>query len=79
MTKSNKPVKVFRIGRVTASIFINQRKKDGQDIEIPSVSFQKRYQDEKKEWKSTSKLSARDLPDAIMVLTKAYEHLKLKQ
>jgi hypothetical protein len=41
-----KPKKVFRIGTVSASIFVNQRKnKAGEKIEIPSISFQKRYQD----------------------------------
>jgi len=74
-----KPKKVFRIGTVSASIFVNQRKnKAGEKIEFPSISFQKRYQDDNGEWKTTNKLSVRDLPNAIMVLTKSYEFIKLK-
>ena len=73
-----KPKKVFRIGTIAASIFINTRKVDGGEMEIPNVSFQKRYKDDKGNWKTTNKLSVRDLPNAIMVLTKAYEYIKLK-
>jgi hypothetical protein len=73
-----KPKKVFRVGTITASIFVNKRKIEDRQIEIPSVSFQKRYKDEKGKWKTTNKLSINDLPSAIMVLTKAYEHIKLK-
>ncbi len=76
--KTEKPKKVFRIGTVSASIFVNTRKIDGTDVEIPSVSFQKRYKDDKGNWKTTGKLSVRDIPNAIVVLTKAYEYIKLK-
>lgn len=76
--KTEKPKKVFRINTISASIFVNTRKVDGNDVEIPNISFQKRYKDEKGKWKTTNKLSVRDLPNAIIVLTKAYEHLKLK-
>ena len=74
-----KPKKTFRINTITASIFINTRNIDDRKIEIPNVSFQKRYKDEKGKWKTTNKLSVRDLPNAIMVLTKAYEYIKLKE
>ena len=69
-----KPAKVFSAGLVSASIFMNERKVKGEDKTIPSISFQKRYQEEGK-WKSTGNLNLADLPRAVLVLTKAYEYL----
>jgi len=35
----DKPKKSFRAGPITASVFVNVRKVDGKNTEIPSVSF----------------------------------------
>ena len=70
----DKPKKSFRAGPITASVFVNVRKVDGKNTEIPSVSFQKRYLDAG-EWKSTTSLNTNDLPKAVLALTKAYDFI----
>ena len=69
-----KPIETFRAGLVQASIFMNERKVDGKDVEIPSISVQKRYMD-KGSWKSTSSFNLNDLPKAMLVLAKAYDYV----
>lgn len=78
-TEKNKPAKSFRAGAVHASVFMNVAEKDGKKINIPSVSFQNRYRDEKGEWQTTNKLNVNDIPKAVLVLNEAYKYLTLKQ
>jgi len=74
--EKNKPEKAFRAGTVTATIWKNQ----GKEGKIySSVSFEKGYKDAEGTWKSTNKLGVSDLPKAMVVLGKAYEHLALKE
>jgi len=73
-----KPVKTFRIGAVQASVFMNVVEKDGERDRIPSISFQKRYTDDKGEWQTTNRLNLNDIPKAVMVLQEAYRWLALK-
>ena len=68
-----KPETTFSAGGVQASVFMNVRKVKGKDVEIPSVSFQKRYL-KNGEWKSTNSLGINDLCKAILVLAKAYDY-----
>lgn len=75
----SKPIKTFRIGTVQASVFRNVVEKEGEKITIPSVSFQKRYQDGKGDWQSTNKLNVNDIPKAVLVLNEAYKYLVLRQ
>lgn len=70
-----KPVANFRAGTVQASIFMNEREVKGVKTKIPSISFQKRYRGEDDKWKSTNSLGLGDIPKAIFVLFKAYDHL----
>mgnify|MGYP001590282022 FL=1 len=53
---------------------MNVKKVKGKDVEIPSISIQRRYTDNG-EWKSTNSMNANDLPRAILVLGKAYDYL----
>lgn len=69
------PVQKFRAGTVTASIWENISK-EGNNFK--SVSFEKGYKDDKGAWQQTNNLSVSDLPKAIVVLSKAYEALALK-
>lgn len=73
------PTKTFRSGAVSASIFLNERKKDGETVEIPSIQFQRGYTDKEGKWHHTNSLNYRDVPGAILVLSKAYEFLALKE
>lgn len=73
-----KPEQVFKAGAMTASVWTNERDVNGDIRELKSVTFQKRYKD-KEDWKTTNSLNASDLPKAIVVLSKAYEFLTLKE
>ena len=77
--EKSKPTKSFRVGTVQASVFMNVVEKEGKKIKIPSVSFQKRYTDEKGEWQTTNKLNVNDIPKAVLVLNEAYKYMALKQ
>jgi len=72
------PEKRFSAGGVTATVWVNEGQRDGKPTTYPSVSFDKRYKDKEGNWKSTSSLNLADIPKAIMVLGKVYEHLALK-
>lgn len=69
------PVQKFRAGTISASIWDNMSK-DGSPFR--SVSFEKGYKNSKGEWQTTNNLGVTDLPKAIVVLSKAYEALALK-
>ena len=68
------PIKKFRIGAISASVWNNTGKKDdGQPFEYKSVTFERSYKDKDGEWKTTNSLKLNDLPKATLVLNKAYE------
>jgi hypothetical protein len=67
MANGNEPVKKYRIGFITASIWKN---KSG-DSTFYNVTLQSRYKDESGEWQDATSLSHSDLLNAAAVLTKA--------
>ena len=74
--KANLPLKKFRIGAISATIWENQGKSQtGEIVNYKNVSFERNYKDAKGEWQSTTALRQSDLPKAILVLNKAYEYL----
>lgn len=75
---AQKPEQKFRVGNVTATIWNNEVKKDGEAKEIKHVSFEKSYKDKNGEWQATNSLNIADLPKAMVVLGKAYEYLVLR-
>ena len=76
----NTPEKKFSTGVISATIWKNSgTSKKGEEVEFRTISLQRRYTDEKGEWKSTSSLRINDLPKASLVLNKAYEYLVLKE
>lgn len=66
-----KPEKTFRIGAVSASVFINRAKTGGS---FRSVSLQRRYKDGDK-WKTSTNDTLSDLPAAIALLQVAMNHV----
>ena len=73
------PVKVFRCGPVKAAVWLFQKQKDGEMVDIPSVTITKSYKDkETEEWKTTDFLYPDDLPKVVTVATEAYKHLRLQ-
>ena len=80
MNQENIPEKKFSTGVVSATIWKNKGiSKDGNSVEFKTISLQRRYTDKSGEWKSTNSLRINDLPKAILVLNKAYEHIVLKE
>jgi hypothetical protein len=80
MNQENIPEKKFSTGVINATIWRNKGiSKTGNPVEFRTVSLQRRYTDKNNEWKSTNSLRTNDLPKAILVLNKAYEHIVLKE
>ena len=74
--KQNTPLKKFRVGSVSATVWENQAmNSEGQVVSFKNVTFDRSYKDAKGEWQNTNALRTSDLPKAILVLTKAYEYL----
>jgi hypothetical protein len=74
--KQNTPVKKFRAGSISATIWENQAvNAEGQVVSFKNVTFDRSYKDAKGEWQNTNALRTADLPKAILVLNKAYEYL----
>ena len=71
---SLKPVKVFRLRGISASIFANQAKSEGHDITYHKVSLQRTYRDGD-EWKTTTSFGRDDLPVARLLLDRAWEYI----
>ena len=71
----SKPVKVFRIGYVSGSIFLNEIDTEGGRRTIRNVNLQRRYKDGD-EWKSSTSFGLADLPDAIRVLQLAQQFVE---
>jgi len=71
----NQPLKKFRSGPITATVW-NNHTKEG-DGEYKNVSFERSYKDPEGVWKTTSTLRMHDLPRAELVLRKAYEYIAL--
>jgi hypothetical protein len=78
-----KPEKVFRVGYVSASVFLNtsEREEEGETVEreFRTTSIQRSYLDEKGKRQYTSGLSLGDLPNAIRVLQLAQAHVEAKE
>ena len=76
----NLPERKFSTGALVATVWENQGKsKEGDDVSYKTVSLQRRYKDEKGEWKSANSFRLNDIPKASLVLQKAYEYLVLKE
>lgn len=72
------PVKTFRQGSCSASVFSNEIKKNGKTIPMQKVSVQKNYK-AGNEWKSTNSYDVNDLPKLALVASKAYDCLTSKE
>ena len=72
---SNPPETTFRIGLVSASVFVNEIQTDDGPKEIRNVNLQRRYKDNG-EWKSSTSFGLSDLPLATRVLQLAQGHIE---
>lgn len=77
MVNGGQPVKKFKAGSVTATIWKNNGEKNGHKVEYFTVSLERSYKDGER-WKNTSSLRAQDVSDAGLVINKTNEFLRLK-
>lgn len=75
---SKTPEKTYRIGLVSASVFVNEIDGDGGKRTIRNVNLQRRYRDGDT-WKSSSSFGLADLPAALRVLQLAAEHVEREE
>lgn len=79
----NSPEKVFRVGSVSASVFVNTstREEDGQTVEreFCSTSLQRSYKDDEGKWQYTGNLTLGDLANAIRALTLAQAYVEERE
>ncbi len=69
MTENNKPVKTYKAGLVSLSLWENENK-DG--IAMKSLSFKRSYQTTEGAWADTQTLRISDLPKLKILLDEAY-------
>ena len=76
---SKAPETTFRLGYVSASVFVNEVNGDsGKKRKFRSVNVQRSYKDGD-DTKYTSSFSLSDLPSAIRVLQLAQAHVESKE
>ena len=68
---SAKPVKVFRLRGVSASVFQNHAKREDRTVTFHKVSLQRTYKDGD-EFKKTTSFGRDDLPVCVHVMQQAW-------
>ncbi len=69
-----KPVRVFRLRAISASVFENHAKTDERDVTFHKVSLQRTYKDGD-EFKTTTSFGRDDLPVAKLLLEQAWQFI----
>lgn len=77
-TDRRKPEVVFRIGFVSASVFVHDVDTDNGQRSIRSVNIQKRYRDGE-ETKYTTSFGLAELPQVMRVLQLAQQHVESRE
>ena len=70
-----KPEKVFRIGSVSASVFVNEVDTEGGKRKIRNVNLQRSYRDDKGDWQTSTSFGLADLPHVQAVVDLAFQHV----
>ncbi len=76
--EQNKPVKKFRIGGVSATVWDNVTIKDSKEVHYFTVTVERTYKS-KDEFKKTSTYGDNDLPKLMAVSRMAYDFVALKK
>ena len=69
------PERTFRLGLVSASVWVNVVKGENGNREVRNVNLQRRYKDGD-DWKSSTTFGLADLPNAIRALQLAQQHVE---
>jgi len=73
----SKPVKKFRCGAVTASVWLTSIADKHEIVEMHTINIDKVYKKDN-EWKHTYSFIAEDLPKVAMVANEAYKFIRLQ-
>lgn len=73
------PIKEFRAGKIQASIWKNEKEKNGHTVVQQSVKIQKQYKRSDGEYTKTDYFFAEDLSNLVLVAQKAFEYISLKE
>ena len=68
------PEKKFRVGAVSATVWINSTEKGS----FPNIQLSRSYLDKDKNWKDTNSFNVNDIPKAVLVLEEAYKFVSLR-
>lgn len=75
---NKRPQATFRIGYVSASVFVRDVESDGQSRQFRSVSLQKSFMDgDERKWNSSFSLA--EIPQAIRCLQLAQQHVERQE
>jgi hypothetical protein len=77
MNEMNKPIKKFRAGAISATVWENHSVKNNETITYSSITIERAYKDKDGKWQSTSSYRVMDLPKVELVTRKAYEFLAM--
>ena len=78
--KKNQPIKTFRAGPCSASVFENTKVTEEGTRKYLSIAFSCRYKDEATgEWKDAPSMTPNETARALVALAKAYEHCVLHE
>jgi len=75
--EKNKPEHKVKVGCVSATVWKNTIKKNGNEIEVRSITIEKNYKDGEN-WKTTSSFNTNDLQKVIMCATEAFSLINKK-
>ena len=73
----NQPERKIRSGAISATIWNNEQDTPNGKVTYKTVAFERSYKDKNGQWQVTNKLRGPDIPRAVLVLNKAYEHISL--
>ena len=74
-----KPIKSYRAGGIQASIWKNEKERDGNTVLQHSVRIQKQYRNDEGDYQNTDYFFPDDLPKLQLVAQKSYEYIRLKE
>jgi hypothetical protein len=77
--EKNKPEQKFRAGAISATVWKNKGNSAGKVTEFFTIKLERRYKDSNDQWQGTDSLGINDIPKAILVLQKAFEHIITKK
>ena len=73
------PEKFFRAGACTASVWANEIDTAKGKVPVKSESIDRAYKGKSGEFQHTASLGLKDIPKAMLALSKAYEYMAMDE